>query len=595
MKNRKLLLKNLATVLIPMLLSVVVMGILSIAIIYSYLSEELQKNSMNTLSSVKFNIEQMMRDMDQFAYNFSSNPDMITQTKDVLSTATYNYGQKLSYQFILNFIDTPVDTNPYMHSVYVYYLGYDRLLCSDAGIIRLEQFFDQQWVKKLPENRDERTRIELREVARYGFENHPTNLVTVYRTMLSPGTSQPDGLLTMNLYEDYVSDLLLDQVSYEGQKILVLDAGGEAVFSSGGERPPDGWRDSLDPDAENGASRMLDGVEYRQYATSSPQYGLTYISLVPVTAGVQLAGQQIFITVLVMLLVVLVGSTVAVVSTQRSRAQLLNIVNILSEYETTGKYPTMEKTPSNVYDLIVYNILGVFVRGTQMKMQLVERKYQMDIYELKALQAQMNPHFLYNVLDTINWKAMEVAGGYSPLNEMIENLSRILKYCLSNAEEKIPLREEIAYMKCYAAIQNARYNNQLVLVWKYDEEDLELPVMKLTFQPLIENSIKHGGLSGSKSVAIKIRVQRRGDRLLFTIIDNGVGMSQARLVEVRRSLAHKWQDDTHIGLINTNQRMRLTYGDAYNMRIYSREGLGTAIHFSLPCSDEAPARSIQEE
>jgi two-component system sensor histidine kinase YesM len=288
---------------------------------------------------------------------------------------------------------------------------------------------------------------------------------------------------------------------------------------------------------------------------------------------------------MVMIIVTVIGVTVAMLTTRRDRNQLVKIITIFSDFETSGTFPVMDGKAagaSNIYDYIIYNILGIFLRNHQMKLQLQERKYQRDLYELKALQAQINPHFLYNVLETISWKTMELAGGYSIVNEMIENLSRILKYCLSKAEEKTTLRDEIEYTKRYIAIQNIRYDHEVHVRWEYQEDDLDIRAAKLIFQPFIENAMKHGGLSHTRDVEIIIRIIHRKNHLCISIADNGAGMDANRLMEVRASLSHKWQDDAHIGLINTNQRLRLLYGETCSIKIFSRKNTGTTVFLLLP-------------
>ena len=218
-------------------------------------------------------------------------------------------------------------------------------------------------------------------------------------------------------------------------------------------------------------------------------------------------------------------------------------------------------------------------------MQLSERKYRMKVLELLALQSQINPHFLYNTLHTISWKSIAITKKPNEISGMIDNLSTILKYVLSNSNEMVTLDEEIYYTMCYVNIQSVRYRNRFRVKWTYDDDNLaEIMIMKLIFQPLIENSIYHGIKEKEGEGVISVRLVRDGSFLKIWLIDNGLGMTRERLDEIREML--KPEKDTiksdHIGLYNVNKRLLLTYGDSYRIRIKSAYGRGTAIFIKFP-------------
>ena len=559
-----------------MLLSVLVLGVLSFAIIFRYIRNDLQSNNNNILHSMQYNIEQIMRDMDQYIYSFSSNPAIISRTKAVLSSENYTYAEQQSVLFINNTVDTPVNTNPYLHSAYVYYYGYNKLLCSDIGLTALEGFYDTDWVEKLQLSPWRQLLFERREIRRYEFEKRPVKILSLNRPLRSPGTAEGDGLVTLNLDANFVSSMLSKMTRYEGQMLLVFDNTGRIVLSNLDEFPP------LLASLLQQNTLRYEGISYQCYQTESARYELSFYSLVPTSAGYRLATQLMLITLLSIMAVACIGSAIAISTTRRNRAHLLAIVDVLAKYEKTGEYVAAETKTGNIYDYIVLNVLSMSMYSNQMRLQLAERRYQIDLYELKALQAQINPHFLFNTLETINWKTIEVAGGHTIVNTMIENLSAILKYCLSNPEEKTTLRNEIDFTRRYIAIQNIRYRNQFTVHWDYDEALLDGDVIKLLFQPMLENSMKHGGLSFKCPVRIRIRIFRRRELLHFSITDNGVGMDLALLHQVQKALQEKWHYDTHIGLVNINQRIRLLYGETCGIHIFSRENWGTVIYFSLP-------------
>ncbi|GHT66556.1 hypothetical protein FACS1894110_10460 [Spirochaetia bacterium] len=579
--------RNLVSTLAPMILSVLSLGSFMVIIIFQYTGNDLMRSNVNLLDALTNKIELILRDMESYNYNFSSNPTLIVRTKEIVSSEAYSYGAQQSNLFINNIINTPVNTNPYLYSVYIYYYNYNNLLCSGSGLVNINDFYDREWVEGLKNPGFDTVFFHPREIKPHSFDKEPTRVLTLNRPLYSPGASRSDGIITLNLDANYVENMIHTLEVYKDQLLLIIDSRGQLILSNvpiiglnvGGE-----WTIPLE-DSYNGMSFTLGGKKYLLYKTVSSLYGIIFLSLVPLDSSYQLTIELVIITILALVAVTLIGFFIAALTTRHNRDRLIEIIGIFSDYEKIEKIPDAGNRytePSDVYDYIVNNILGVFIREHRMKVQLDKRKYQRDLYELKALQAQINPHFLYNTLETLSWKTMELTGGYTGVNEIIENLSAILKYCLSNAEEKVKIRDEIEYTKRYMAIQNIRYGGKYRLEWEYNEKDLDLKVMKLLFQPFIENSMKHGGQSNTMNVEIKIKILHRNNYLHISIIDNGTGMDSQKLTDLRVSLSRKRHDDSHIGLINTNQRLRLLYGDDFSIKILSRKDEGTRIYFSIP-------------
>ncbi|MFH5187394.1 sensor histidine kinase [Paenibacillus sp. TAB 01] len=202
--------------------------------------------------------------------------------------------------------------------------------------------------------------------------------------------------------------------------------------------------------------------------------------------------------------------------------------------------------------------------------------------EFTALQSQLNPHFLFNTLETINWKAISITHKPSVLNTMVENLADILKYSLDGHHRMVILQMEIKYTKSYIDIQKVRYADQFQLIWEYNEEVHKYHVMKLILQPLIENSLYHGIREKGTPGLIKIKIRIIQSHLTLSIIDNGLGMKPEKLSELRANLDKNYEKSKHIGLYNTHKRLKLTYGEQYGVVVRSKFGWGTAVHISIP-------------
>jgi two-component system sensor histidine kinase YesM len=216
--------------------------------------------------------------------------------------------------------------------------------------------------------------------------------------------------------------------------------------------------------------------------------------------------------------------------------------------------------------------------------QLMEEKYslgkEVKNLELKALQAQINPHFLYNTLDLINW--MSVRHNAEEIRTLVTALSRFYKLSLGRGEDTVPLREELEHARTYVQIQNMRYENTIELVIDTPPDMDECRVLKLVLQPLVENSIFHGiMMKKEERGVIRITGARADGDLLLFVEDDGVGMSPERLDQILARGAVS--SDRHgYGVRNIHERLQLNYGAEFGLSFRSIEGKGTRVQIRIP-------------
>jgi two-component system sensor histidine kinase YesM len=216
--------------------------------------------------------------------------------------------------------------------------------------------------------------------------------------------------------------------------------------------------------------------------------------------------------------------------------------------------------------------------------QLMEEKYslgkEVKNLELKALQAQINPHFLYNTLDLINW--MSVRHNAEEIRTLVTALSRFYKLSLGRGEDTVPLREELEHARTYVQIQNMRYENSIELVIDTPPDMDECRVLKLVLQPLVENSIFHGiMMKKEERGVIRITGERADGDLLLFVEDDGVGMSPERLDQILARGAVS--SDRHgYGVRNIHERLQLNYGAEFGLSFRSIEGKGTRVQIRIP-------------
>ena len=212
-----------------------------------------------------------------------------------------------------------------------------------------------------------------------------------------------------------------------------------------------------------------------------------------------------------------------------------------------------------------------------------EEKIQMRIKELElnAMQQQINPHFLLNVLETIYWMAEEK--GYEQTEEMIAVLGDYFKLCVSTAGEFVTIREEIENAKSYLQILAILYEKNFEVQWETDPDILDARTIKLILQPVIENAFEHGIRSMKQGGRIRITGRRTEHGVEFWVEDNGRGMTEERLKEVTDYMKDSNYDPARsVGTKNVNLRIRLYYGEAYGLSYESKEGMGTRAVIRIP-------------
>ena len=203
--------------------------------------------------------------------------------------------------------------------------------------------------------------------------------------------------------------------------------------------------------------------------------------------------------------------------------------------------------------------------------------------ELKALQSQINPHFLYNTLDSIIWMAEGKKNEEVVL--MTASLARLLRQSISNEDEVVPIANEVEYARGYLTIQKMRYKDKLEFQIEVDSSILYIPLIKLVLQPIIENAIYHGlKYKESKGLLIVKGFMKDGNAVL-QVIDDGVGMDEETLAHIYDK--HKVNYHSNgVGVYNVQKRLKLYYGDDYGITYESEKGEGTTATITIPGRQE---------
>lgn len=281
--------------------------------------------------------------------------------------------------------------------------------------------------------------------------------------------------------------------------------------------------------------------------------------------------------------VIIVSAALAVIaghiySSLMFRKQVLQKIKESQGYLKTGE--NNRKYRKEVLSFLDYSNHAM---EEQYILQLMNQQAQLD-----ALQSQINPHFLYNTLDTIRGKAYE--DNAFEVADMTEMLALLFRYTVGQKNELITIEEELQSVDYYIGIQQYRFNAGYDVIKEIEEQELlEYMIPKLILQPIVENTFKYGFADKRSRICIKIQVFGTQNRTVIRIEDNGRGMSLERLQQINDRLERKEQTDNSekklkggIALYNINARIKLLYGKEYGIAVYSVENEGTVVEISLP-------------
>ncbi|SEN81256.1 sensor histidine kinase [Paenibacillus sp. OV219] len=575
------MLRHLITLFIPMLIPLLILGSLSTFLIKLYIQDQIDTNNKALLSQTKSYIELSFREMDSLSTNFSANPGLVVTMKDILKTGRITDNNFDLLKVIRNFVDSTVYANPFIYSVYIYFDNDDkRFLSSVTGLNTVDKFYDREWYELYKNHSDERVWTENRIVKRRVPEGENRVISIYHRLNIASG----GGVVVMNVKAEYIESLLHDLPAINSQSILLMDEHNHTIAKNSDLNYMQIFKENGFTNKDMLSEEMkLDSRTYKVDMVSSSQLGWKFVSIVPKAALYSLPSKLRMLTGLLLFISTLIGLFLAYSLSRKNYKTIHTVVSILHAAERGTPLPqVVPGAKDDIYGYITENIVKKFVENEFLTVQLSERKYKLQVMEYIALHSQLNPHFLYNTLETIYWKVASYTGKPNEANEMIENLSGVLRYSLDSSVPFVPLHEEMKYTMRYVDIQNIRYKEKFDVVWQIDEAVANCNVMKLILQPIIENSIYHGVRMKSGKITIRIKAELVGDHVRLTLTDTGVGMENAQRQEVIAKMTSEIEGGRHIGLLNTHKRLKITYGEQYGISIRSKKDWGTSITLTFP-------------
>ncbi|MCZ8520862.1 sensor histidine kinase [Paenibacillus mucilaginosus] len=416
----------------------------------------------------------------------------------------------------------------------------------------------------------------------------PYYVFGVARGIYKLETSETIGVVMVSSRMDDLLELSEEMHSVQGNQVLLLDDKNRIMAdrdtSKIGQPVSAAIAMRLQDGSDNMPKRLvLDGTDYLFSSAASELTGWKVVNLIPLTElykNMNHMAMTTFLTTLSLLLLTIVFTLFFSRSIVKPVHKLIRLMKRVEDGDFTKEIILLQE---DEIGQLAREFNHMSRRIEHLIHEVTREKISQKEMELEMLKMQINPHFLYNTLESIRMVAE--AREAPDAADMAFSLGEILRYGINRSGDTVSVREELYHLEQYMLLQKHRFAEVFSISLDIREEIKELTMLKVILQPLVENAILHGITNRSSGGQIEVRGYSDGDRLIFEVCDNGAGMSAGQVDELNRSFRRHGEGSRRIGLNNVNKRIQLFYGDAYGLEIISTPGVGTNIFVSIPIQD----------
>jgi Predicted signal transduction protein with a C-terminal ATPase domain len=561
-------LKNLSLLSCLIIVPMIVVAWVSIFSFQLFSQKEAEHYNSQSVAYTKNMVDDMVSDcLKQMNYMLSdSNISLFVISKK----GTYKFYHN---DMIYTQIQAQVNTKEYLESIYFFAEENEKLL-SNYGEIMADRFFDLSWMDKYEKTQSPDS---LQYSFRKGRNNHllPINFLSFYKT-LNYGNANK-GVMVYNVNFNKFARLLLENKSEYDAGLCIFDENDNIVYDVFGEHIE--YIDKNTLEAFKSGKEYVSTKNYILYKTPIRHTDWYFVSAV----STQMYQDRLHGMRNTMLIAIVCGACITILLTilisKRIFRPIKNIFSLMNQPMNLMDV----KVTSREEAYILTSIGKTLKENEQISKELSERIKRLKKAQSVALQSQINPHFLNNTLDTINWSAMRLTGGKNDVSIMLAKLSKMFRYSLENSDNLVPFKVELEHCRTYLELEERRYKNKFAVEWDIDENTLLTRTIKIILQPILENAIQHGIKPMQENGIISISAQIQQDKLVISIQDNGMGMNLRTRTNLNESMkGDAIKENNNIGLRNVNQRIQLLFGEEYGLRILQGDKTGTKVSLSLP-------------
>jgi two-component system sensor histidine kinase YesM len=572
----KVLLFSFVIIIIP----ITVLGIISFVKSSQILQQKIAISNMNTVKQIGNNIEFVVKNIGDTSLYLIQNEDV----RDFLKLRPDEPTDNISKKKIK--IETDLmqllASKSFVNSIYI--KGFNNYELNTAGT---RNEIDEATIDKVSSLRG-KPMWYINTVLNYNDKT--SNVFSMIRIINDvANVSNKLAILKINMGENAFFNIYKDKIIGKGDDFFIID--NENTVISATNRSKIGQKFDYSIFGRNSFNSIED---YFEYKTNGMNYLVTYytidslgwkvVNMVPMQELLKENIRTQSAVLIAMLISFSICVIIAILFSKGILRRVKKLYKMMGRLENEDFDVYVEPQGNDEITLLCRN----FNKMSATLKELIQKVYAVQLRqkeaELRALQAQINPHFLYNTLDNIYWMGrMEKAYETSTL---VEALSKLFRLSLNSGNETTTVRREIEHVKNYIVIQQSRYKDMIDFSLHVDPEVLDCVTLKLVLQPLIENSIVHGIEKKGESGQIDITVRQEDGKLIFIISDNGYGVN---LEEIRQLLDKTTENNKGLAIKNVNDRIKLYFGDEYGLEFFNRV-CGTTAVITQPFSREAMER-----
>lgn len=569
-----ILLKYFAIILVFLLLPVLIVSVYSVNTYKKLIEDEMEYLNNNTMNQVRETIDAVYIEAEKYMFQLSNNQDI----QDFVKTDQVRYANFTDIQKSRNVIQAITITSfisDYIHSVIVYAPGSGYVFSSNQGGTEIGQYDDRDWLGE---------RAALDQAPRYFVARTlPVGGEPVISSVMRVPFSQDvqNGYIVLNISIDKIAQQADQRHSPIIDDIIIRDS--DTILYSLKSRGLDSadWQSLIDAGKNDQVVTIGQESKYL-YVADSQVSNWQYILLYSTNHYQQQVARIVTFFLILMAISIVGALLVSMIISVKVYTPIQGILDTIKDPTSSGKeMQSIMKTPE--IEQIVGKINASSDEISNLQDMLEQRLALFRQAKSAALQAQINPHFICNILDSINWLAIDLAQGENKVSNMLVMLSDFLRISLDTDNTLIPIQEEINHVQIYIGMMSVCNGRQYDVVWQVDEEVSRLKTIRLLLQPVVENAIEHGLIAHDQVGQIVISGTLSGQKVILSVLDNGIGIPETDINRMNQEMEQGYgRVAESIGLRNINQRIKLLYGDEYGVTLEPAAQSGVIVKITLP-------------
>ncbi len=410
------------------------------------------------------------------------------------------------------------------------------------------------------------------------------NNITMARKILGFNSGKDFGIFVMHIDSKYIKNIYNDVNMVGNGYILIADNNGKIISTGQPASKSSELEAAIVKEINAGQSGSLlqdiRGEKNLISFSTSRVTGWKVLSIVPTASLMKNIYITTGITILIACIIIIVIMIISIVASSLIFRPIKQLQSQMKRVEAGELDVHIQPVAEDEIGDLTQGFLNMMGEVKKLLVRQEEEQKKLKSAELLALQSQINPHFLYNTIDVALWYAKE--SNSVEIQNILLSLARFYRISLNSGNNLISIANELEHVKSYIEIESIRFEGKFDVEYDIDEDILQNTIVKLTFQPLVENAIKHGIRKRPGKGRILISGRREGENIKIKISDDGVGMTEAQINDLFTSEGEYRANSRGYGIHNVNDRLVLQYGKGYGLKYSSVKGEGTCGEILIP-------------